>query len=148
VMGSYGIGVGRLLACLAEAYRDDRGLKLPVTVAPFDLYLVRLIRDDAALEAQADGLYESLRAAGVDVLYDDREASPGVKFADADLMGIPLRATISARSLQNGGIELKRRDAESPEIVPLAEAVAAIQERLAHLHQEAAANVMAPAYPG
>src|SRR5262249_5519761 len=101
VMGSYGIGVGRLLACLAEAHRDERGLKVPVPVAPYQVYLVRLSRGEEALDRQADALYETLREAGIEALYDDRDVAPGVKFNDADLIGIPLRATISARSLQN-----------------------------------------------
>ena len=142
VMGSYGIGVGRLLACLAEACHDERGLMLPITVAPYALALVRLSRGEAALEAQADALYEALRAAGVTVLYDDREASAGVKFADADLIGLPLRATLSPRSLQSGGIELKRRDRAETGIVPLDEAVAAVQAAIAELEAEAAARVM------
>jgi prolyl-tRNA synthetase len=147
VMGSYGIGVGRLLACLAEAYHDDRGLMLPISVAPFALALVRLTRGEAALEAQADALYDELRAAGIEVLYDDREASPGVKFADADLIGLPLRATLSPRSLQNGGVELKRRDRDETRIVPLAEAVAAVRAAIAELEAEAAARVMNVAAP-
>lgn len=142
VMGSYGIGVGRLLACLAEAYRDERGLRLPITVAPYQLALVRLSRGDAELEAQADALYETLVGAGVEVLYDEREASPGVKFADADLIGLPLRATISPRSLQAGGLELKRRDGDETRIVPLNQAVAAVRAAIAELEAEAAARVM------
>lgn len=147
VMGSYGIGVGRLLACLAEAYHDERGLKLPITVAPYDLYLVRLTRNDPDLDAQADALYDSLRAAGIEVLYDERDVSPGVKFADADLIGIPLRATISARSLKNGGVELKRRDREESTIVPLDGVVAAVRETLNELHAEAAERILNVPYP-
>ena len=148
IMGSYGIGVGRLLACVAEAHHDGRGLVLPITVAPFDLYLVCLSkREEAPLREQADGLYAALREAGVDVLYDDRDASAGVKFTDADLMGIPLRATLSARSLQNGGVELKRRSGGEIRIVPPAEAVAGVREAIAELYGEAAAQVVSPAYP-
>jgi prolyl-tRNA synthetase len=147
VMGSYGIGVGRLLACLAEAYRDERGLTLPVTVAPFDLYLVRLSANDAALDAQADALYEALRAAGISVLYDDRDATAGVKFADADLIGVPVRATLSARSLKNGGVELKRRDEAESRVVPVEQMPDAVREILGALWAEADARVIAPAYP-
>lgn len=147
VMGSYGIGVGRLLACVAEAHHDERGLKLPITVAPYDLYLVRLGRNDPELEAQADGLYAALRATGVEVLYDQRDVSPGVKFADADLLGIPLRATISARSLRSGGIELKRRDREETRIVPLDAAVSAVREAITALYAEAAEKVVNVPYP-
>lgn len=146
VMGSYGIGVGRLLACVAEAHHDERGLRLPITVAPYDLYLVRLSRNDPDLEAKADELYAALQGAGVEVLYDERDVSPGVKFADADLLGIPLRATISARSLKSGGVELKRRDREETHIVPLDEAVNAVRAAIAQLHAEAAAKVVNVAY--
>jgi prolyl-tRNA synthetase len=148
VMGSYGIGIGRLLACVAEASHDERGLGLPIAVAPYHLYLVRLGRDEAELIRQADELYEALHAAGIEVLYDDRDVSPGVKFADADLIGIPLRATISARSLQRGGVELKRRDGDEVRIVPVEEVVAAVQEEILRLRAEEAARVRSPAYPG
>jgi prolyl-tRNA synthetase len=147
VMGSYGIGIGRLLACVAEASHDERGLRLPIAIAPYQLCLVRLGRDEAELNRQADRLYEDLQAAGVEVLYDDRDVSPGVKFADADLIGIPLRATISARSLQRGGIELKRRDGDEVRIVPAGEAVNTIRELIGQLREEEAARVRSPAYP-
>jgi prolyl-tRNA synthetase len=147
VMGSYGIGVGRLLACVAEANHDERGLKLPVAVAPYDVYLVRLSAGDAAIEKQADALYQALEEAGVDTLYDDRDASPGVKFADADLIGIPLRATISGRSLQKGGAELKRRDESEARIVPVDEVARAVVEEISQLRREAEARIVAPAYP-
>jgi prolyl-tRNA synthetase len=147
VMGSYGIGIGRLLACLAEAHHDQHGLTLPITVAPFELYLVRLSRNDPDLDARADELYGGLQAAGVDVLYDERDVSPGVKFADADLIGVPLRATLSSRSLERGGIELKLRGRDETRIVPLDEAVGAVREAILQLHAEAAARVMTAPYP-
>jgi len=147
VMGSYGIGVGRLLACVAEAYHDERGLKFPISVAPYDLYLVRLSRNDPNLDAQADGLSAALRAAGVEVLYDDRDVSPGVKFADADLLGIPLRVTVSARSLKSGGIELKRRDRDEASIVPLDAAISGVREAISRLSAEAAERVINVPYP-
>ncbi len=139
VMGSYGIGVGRLLACIAEEYNDERGLKWPVTVAPFEVQLVSLAKAGEASEAQetADGLYEMLEQEGVEVLYDDREATPGVKFADADLIGVPLRVTVSARSLERGGVELKRRDAADTVIVTVEEAVGRVQEEIAAMYREA-----------
>ncbi len=148
VMGSYGIGVGRLLACVAEANHDERGLVMPLAVAPYDVHLVRLGRgSDADLVQTTDDLYDALRAAGVEVLYDDREASPGVKLADADLMGMPLRLAVGPRSLQAGGAELKRRDQADTRIVPLDEAVAAVQATLAELRAEAAARVRDVPYP-
>lgn len=119
IMGSYGIGVGRTLACVAEEHRDDRGLILPISIAPYQVTLVSLGRTPEA-RAEADSVYEALSAAGVEVLYDDREASPGVKFADADLRGIPLRVTVSERSLKAGGAEIQRRAGGEARVVPLA----------------------------
>jgi prolyl-tRNA synthetase len=147
VMGSYGIGVGRILACLAEKCHDARGLKLPVTVAPYELHLVRLSRAGDGIDEQADALYDALRGADVQVLYDDRDASPGVKFADADLIGLPLRATISARSLQAGGVELKRRESDDAVVLPIERAVEAIREVLSELYAGVADGILAPTYP-
>jgi prolyl-tRNA synthetase len=146
VMGSYGIGIGRLLACLAEAHHDQHGLTLPITVAPFELYLVRLSRNDPDLDARADELYVGLQAAGIDVLYDERDVSPGIKFADADLVGVPLRATLSPRSLQRGGIELKLRGRDETRVVPPAEAVGAVRAAKMQLRAEAAAGVKTALY--
>jgi prolyl-tRNA synthetase len=122
VMGSYGIGVGRLLATVAETHYDDAGLVWPASVAPFQVHLVLLPKKAPQAVETADRLYAGLTAAGFEVLYDDREeSSPGVKFNDADLIGLPLRVTVSARSLEQGGVELKRRDQAERRIVPLAE---------------------------
>ena len=104
-MGSYGIGVGRLLACLAEEYNDESGLKLPMPVAPYQVHLVSLVKDPAV----ADRIYEELTRKGIDVLYDDRNETAGVKFADADLIGIPIRLTLGSRSLKEGKVEVRLR---------------------------------------
>lgn len=132
IMGSYGIGVTRVLACVAEAYHDDNGLKWPVTVAPYDVHLVALPGDEVT--RTADALYADLWAQGIEVLYDDRDERAGVKFNDADLIGLPLRITVSARALEQGGVELKRRDADARVIVPLAEAAARVRQELDTLH--------------
>ena len=108
IMGSYGFGVSRMLAAIAEQHHDDRGLVWPVTVTPFDVHLVVLGADETA-RALANAVEELLTDAGIDVLYDDRDESAGVKFADADLIGIPLRLTVSPRSIKAGGIEVKLR---------------------------------------
>ncbi len=121
VMGSYGIGSGRLLACIAEEHHDDKGLIWPITVAPYPVHLVSLGQNEAA-----NRIYAALQQARIEVLYDDREESPGVKFNDADLIGIPIRLTVSSRSLAKGGVEMKRRDQEEKEIV----AEASLQNRL------------------
>jgi len=107
IMGSYGIGVGRLLACLAEEYHDDAGLKLPITVAPYQVHFVSLAKDPEVGEK----IYDELQKAGIEVLFDDRKESAGVKFKDADLIGLPIRITIGNRSLQNGKAEVKLRNA-------------------------------------
>lgn len=105
IMGSYGIGVGRLLACLAEEYHDDLGLRLPISTAPYQVHLVSLVKDTEI----AEGIYKKLVDAGIEVLYDDRKESAGVKFADADLIGIPIRLTLGNRSLKEGNVEVKLR---------------------------------------
>jgi prolyl-tRNA synthetase len=128
IMGSYGIGVTRVLACIAEAHHDEHGLRWPVTVAPYDVHLVALPGEQAA--QTADALYADLWAQGITVLYDDRDERAGVKFNDADLIGLPLRVTVSGRALEQGGVELKRRDADAREIVPLAQAPARIRAEL------------------
>ena len=110
IMGSYGIGVGRLLACVAEEHHDEHGLIWPVTIAPFQVHLV-LLRGKGTPQAEetADKLYADLQAAGIEVLYDDRDESPGVKFNDADLIGCPVRITVSERAMNQGGVEMKLR---------------------------------------
>jgi prolyl-tRNA synthetase len=118
VMGSYGIGLGRLLACIAEEHHDARGLCWPITVAPFDVHLVSLGAGGTPAGGAAEAVERDLRASGIEVLFDDREESPGVKFADADLIGVPLRLTVSARSLAAGGVEMKHRDREEKRVVP------------------------------
>ena len=125
VMGSYGIGSGRLLACIAEEHHDDKGLIWPITVAPYTVHLVSLGQTGVA-----DRVYETLLKGGMEVLYDDREESPGVKFNDADLIGIPFRITVSARSLAKGGIEMKRRDQSKTEIVTEASLAACLKREI------------------
>ena len=130
VMGSYGIGVGRALACVAEEYSDEFGMDLPISVTPYHVILISLGRSGKVYET-AETLYDSLQRAGVEVLYDDRRVSPGVKFADADLRGIPLRCTVSSRSLNQGGVEFGRRRSNDPVILPLEGALEQIQAEIA-----------------
>ncbi len=137
IMGSYGIGSGRLMACIAEEHHDDSGLIWPITVAPYHLHLVVLTgKDGSETRQQADQLYADLQAAGIEVLYDDREESPGVKFNDADLIGLPVRLTVSQRSLQQGSIEFKRRDRSEKYLVPVDEAINRAQQELDTLRRE------------
>jgi prolyl-tRNA synthetase len=137
-MGSYGIGSGRLLACVAEEHHDDKGLVWPVTVAPYRVHVVSLPGGEAA----AATIYEELRAAGIDVLWDDREESAGVKFNDADLMGVPVRLTVSGRSLKRGGVELKLRRSDDREVVPLERLADRTRETLRSLEEEIRATLV------
>lgn len=132
IMGSYGVGVTRLLACLAEHYHDEQGLTWPITVAPYPVHLVAL----RGGEETAVALYHQLQQAGIELLFDDRDESPGVKFNDADLIGLPIRLTVSGRSLQNGGVECKLRHQSERDIVPLAQIVSHVQTLIETLHSE------------
>jgi prolyl-tRNA synthetase len=122
VMGCYGIGVSRLVAATIEQNHDDGGIRWPMSVAPYHVVLLPMGKDDDAKNA-AEKLYAELTAAGVDVLLDDRDERPGVKFNDADLIGIPLRVTIGSRGLKEGAFELKRRTEKEPVMIPIADAV-------------------------
>jgi prolyl-tRNA synthetase len=110
VMGSYGIGVGRLLATVVEEHHDDKGIVWPTQVAPYHVHLLTLPHSDDRVREAAEQLEAQLERAGLEVLYDDREESAGVKFADADLIGLPLRLTVSKRTLQEGSAEVKWRE--------------------------------------
>ena len=133
VMGSYGIGLERLLACVAEEHHDTRGLALPVSVAPYQVSLVALARKPEAWQA-AERLFAELTAAGIEVLYDDRRGlSAGVKLTDADLRGLPLRLVVGERSLAAGGAELSRRGAAERRVVPTDQLGAALLEEIAAL---------------
>ena len=133
VMGSYGIGVGRLLACLCEEHNDEKGLKLPYSVVPYHV-IITAILDNDEVKAVADQLYADLRNQGVEVIYDDRGkkvATPGVKFRDSELIGIPLRLTVSKKSILKGGVEFKIRGEKDFEILPTDEALAKVKEKIA-----------------
>ena len=120
IMGSYGIGVGRLLGCLAEEYHDEHGLLWPATVAPYQVHLVLLRgKGDLRGEEISRNLCRDLQDSGIDVLFDDRDESPGVKFNDADLIGLPIRITVSERALGQGGVEMKLRSQPDKAVVPL-----------------------------
>ncbi|HMD45114.1 MAG TPA: proline--tRNA ligase [Acidimicrobiales bacterium] len=120
-MGCYGMGVSRLLAVLAEEHHDDRGLVWPDEVAPFALHLVAVGAErNPDVRSAAEELYDGLLADGVAVLYDDRELSAGVKFADADLLGIPVRVVLGAKGVARGVAEWRRRDGGGERDVPLA----------------------------
>lgn len=147
VMGSYGIGVGRLLACIAEQHHDEHGLVWPVSVAPYQVHLVLLHGKGSPQTGEiAAGLYRDLQAAGLEVLFDDREESPGIKFNDADLIGCPLRLTVSERALGQGGIEFKRRSQPDKSILPLEGVLEHLQRELADLQAGITAKVVPVEY--
>ena len=125
IMGCYGIGVDRIIAAAVEQNHDEKGIIWPATIAPFDAHLVGLgLGRDAALAADAEALYVELQAAGLEVLFDDRDESPGVKFNDADLLGLPLRVTVSSRNQTAGIVEVQRRDDGDAEKIARDEVVA------------------------
>lgn len=128
MMGASGVGISKLLACIAEEHHDEHGLIWPKSITPYPVHLVALGSKDASVEDAADRLYNELIAAGLEPLYDDRNESPGVKFNDADLIGIPLRITVSSRALGLGGYEFKRRHESERWIVPIDEAIAVIKQ--------------------
>lgn len=136
IMGCYGIGVGRAIASVAEESGDDKGLVLPVTIAPWQLHLCALRTDKAELKDAADKLYNELVRAGVDVLYDDRDCAAGIKFNDADLMGMPIRAVISPRTLEAGEIEVKLRKGGDAFRVSIDSAIEQINSIIAQLKEE------------
>jgi len=123
VMGCYGIGVGRLVAAIVEHSHDDKGIIWPVAVAPYQVHICTLNPDKSEVESTGEWLYRELQATGLDVLLDDRQTSPGVKFNDADLLGMPFRVTVSPRTLAGGNVEVKRRGATDMSLVPLGKAV-------------------------
>ena len=123
IMGSYGIGLGRLMGTVVEALSDDKGIIWPETIAPYQVQLLLLGEEESVIK-EAEKVYEKLEKNGVEVLFDDRVGmTAGEKFADADLLGIPYRAVVSARSIKENGIELKKRTEEKGKIVTIDELI-------------------------
>ncbi len=130
VMGCYGIGITRVAAAAIEQNHDTDGIVWPMSLAPFQVELMTLQAKDADVVKAADKLYEELRAAGVEVLYDDRDERPGAKFKDADLIGVPLRLAVGKKSLADGKVELKARRAKDAELIPAGDAASIIAARV------------------
>jgi prolyl-tRNA synthetase len=128
VMGSYGIGVERILAAAVELHHDADGIRWPMSVAPLHLALLPLQMQDAQVREVSEKLYRDLTVAGVEVLLDDRDERAGVKFKDADLIGLPLRVAVGKKGLADGKVEWKPRGAAQVELVPLGEVVARARE--------------------
>jgi prolyl-tRNA synthetase len=132
-----------LLACIAEEHHDEYGLIWPISVAPYQVHLVVLSgKGSSEVLDIAEALYTELQDTNIEVLYDDRLESPGVKFNDADLIGMPIRLTVSERALKAGGVEFKRRDQAVKSIVSMEHTLARIKEELAILFLEIEREVM------
>ncbi len=128
VMGCYGIGVGRLLAAVVEHCHDEKGIVWPMSVAPYQVHICTLNPDKGNVESVAERLYEDLRRLGIEVLLDDRQMSPGVKFNDADLLGVPFRVTVSPRALASSSVEVKRRDVTQSQLIAVEEAAGRLSQ--------------------
>jgi prolyl-tRNA synthetase len=132
-MGCYGIGPARIVAAVIEQFADEQGISWPRSVAPFDVELVTLGKEGEEARAVADRLYEELRGQGLDVLYDDRDGSAGEKFADAELLGCPLRLTIGKRGVESGEVDVQVRRGQEKRSLPLEGAAGAAAELWASL---------------
>ena len=131
VMGSYGIGTGRLMAVIVEENRDEKGIRWPLSVDPYQVHLISLGSGPSETLNASEQLYTQLFAASFEVLYDDRNERAGVKFSDADLIGIPVRIVVSAKTLSHDSIEVKKKRAETQsQIVPLRQLDPALRDML------------------
>jgi prolyl-tRNA synthetase len=147
IMGCYGIGSGRLLSCIIEEHHDEQGILFPITVAPYQVYCVALTQRAPDVAELAERLYREAWAAGIEMLLDDRDATPGVKLNDADLLGLPLRLTIGPRSLRAGGAELKQRGAGEATMVPVEQIIPRLQAEVARLLAESQQRVVSVPFP-
>ncbi len=128
IMGCYGIGVGRMAASICEVRHDDYGPIWPITIAPWQVHLCCLRSDDAVCKAKADQIYEELQRKGIEVIYDDRKARPGAMFADADLLGVPVRVVVSPRNLEENAVEISTRDkVVDKQKTPVEDAIAEVE---------------------
>jgi prolyl-tRNA synthetase len=118
-MGSYGIGPARIAAAAIEQYADEHGISWPKAIAPWDVHLVGLGRDGSEERGLAERLYDELLETGLEILYDDRDLGPGQKFADAELLGVPLRLTVGRRTASSGEVEAQIRRGREDRAVPL-----------------------------
>lgn len=136
LMGCYGIGVNRIVAAAIEISHDEAGIIFPISIAPYEVLLLAVNTEDSEVMDTAERLYRQLKEAGLEVLFDDRDASPGVKFNDADLVGIPVRVTVGRRGLRRGEVEIKLRREPQPRSVPLSQTVERTAEVVASLKAE------------
>ena len=136
LMGCYGIGINRIVASAIEAANDDNGIIFPISIAPFEVIIVSVNQDDAEVVGAADKIYGELKNKGIEVLLDDRDERAGVKFKDADLIGIPVRITVGKKALATGNVEIKLRTEPKPTLIPVDTAVAKTVELVNSLKQK------------
>lgn len=136
IMGCYGIGVNRILAGVIESQHDDNGIIWPISIAPYQVTILALNPSNEEVKSAADKLHDELTEAGVDVLYDDRDIRPGVKFKDADLLGIPIRVTIGPKGVAEGKVEIKLRREEKSEKVESDRAFETVRDTVNRMFQE------------
>jgi len=136
LMGCYGIGINRIVASAIEAGNDDNGIIFPISIAPFEVIIVSVNQDDADVVKAGEKIYSELKNKGIEVLLDDRDERAGVKFKDADLIGIPVRITVGKKALQTGNVELKLRTEPKPTLIPVDAAIAKTVELVNSLKQK------------
>lgn len=141
IMGCYGIGVGRMAASICEVRHDDFGPIWPITIAPWQVHICCLRSDDEECKAYADNLYETLQNKGIEVIYDDRKARPGAMFADADLLGVPVRVVVSPRNMGEGVVEISTRDKSIQQKTPTDDAVTEVENIIAQLKEQIYSHV-------
>lgn len=134
IMGCYGIGVGRLAASVCEAHHDDCGPIWPITIAPYEVHVCAIRSDDPEVKGVADQFYQDLLQERIEVIYDDRNVRPGVMFADADLLGVPIRVILSPKNLKEGVVEIVMRDKSFQTTVPLSQALGKVKEIITDLY--------------
>jgi prolyl-tRNA synthetase len=147
IMGCYGIGSGRLLSCIIEEHHDAHGIRFPITVAPYQVYCVALTQRAPEVVEIAERLYREAWAEGIEMLLDDRDATPGVKLNDADLIGLPLRLTIGPRSLKAGGAELKQRGSDAATLVAIEQIIPTLKAEIARLFAASQQRVLPVLFP-
>jgi prolyl-tRNA synthetase len=136
LMGCYGIGINRIVASAIEAANDENGIIFPISIAPFEVIIVSVNQDDTEVVEAGEKIYKELKNKGIEVLLDDRDERAGVKFKDADLIGIPVRITVGKKALQTGNVEIKLRTEPKPTLIPVDTAVAKTVELVNSLKQK------------
>jgi prolyl-tRNA synthetase len=132
-MGCYGIGINRIMASAIELYNDENGIIWPISIAPFEVIVTPVNQDDADVVRVSKEVYDRLEMAGVEVLLDDRDLRGGIKFKDADLIGIPIRVTVGKKSVVEGNVEVKLRAEPQSEKVPIQQAPQKVVELIGRL---------------